>query len=98
MITCAKGMTSGYSPIAAMIAHDRLFEPFDEGATAFPHGYTFGGHPVSAAVGPANVDVFEREGLDDRVRHHAPGLPRHAGESLRPPHRRRRVRRRLATV
>jgi adenosylmethionine-8-amino-7-oxononanoate aminotransferase len=74
MITCAKGMTSGYSPIGAMIASERLFEPFDDGATMFPHGYTFGGHPVSAAVGLANLDIFEREGLNDHVRSHAPAL------------------------
>jgi adenosylmethionine-8-amino-7-oxononanoate aminotransferase len=74
IITCAKGMTSGYSPIGAMIATDRLFEPFNDGKTVFPHGYTFGGHPVSAAVGLANLDIFEREGLNDRVRHHAPAL------------------------
>lgn len=72
IITCAKGMTSGYSPIGAMIATDRLFEPFDDGKTTFPHGYTFGGHPVSAAVALANLDVFEREGLNDRVRENAP--------------------------
>src|ERR1700758_4514450 len=72
MITCAKGMTSGYSPIGAMIASERLFEPFNDGKTMFPHGYTFGGHPVSAAVGLANLDIFEREGLNDRVRRHAP--------------------------
>ena len=47
IITCAKGMTSGYSPIGAMIATDRLFEPFKDGTTSFAHGYTFGGHPVS---------------------------------------------------
>jgi adenosylmethionine-8-amino-7-oxononanoate aminotransferase len=74
MITCAKGMTSGYSPIGAMIASDRLFEPFDDGKTMFPHGYTFGGHPVSAAVGLANLDIFEREGLNDHVKTHAPGF------------------------
>jgi adenosylmethionine-8-amino-7-oxononanoate aminotransferase len=72
MITCAKGMTSGYSPIGAMIASDRLFEPFNDGKTVFPHGYTFGGHPVSAAVGLANLDIFEREGLNDRVKQNAP--------------------------
>lgn len=72
MITCAKGMTSGYSPIGAMIATDRLFEPFNDGATMFPHGYTFGGHPVSAAVALANLDIFEREGLNDRVKENAP--------------------------
>jgi len=74
IITCAKGMTSGYSPLGAMIASDRLFEPFNDGTTMFPHGYTFGGHPVSAAVGLANLDIFEREGLNDRVKQHAPGF------------------------
>ncbi|MGW3342671.1 aspartate aminotransferase family protein [Nonomuraea rubra] len=63
IITCAKGMTSGYSPIGAMIAHERLFEPFKSGDTMFAHGYTFGGHPVSAAVALANLDIFEREDL-----------------------------------
>ncbi|MET8861672.1 aspartate aminotransferase family protein [Nonomuraea sp. NPDC004580] len=63
IITCAKGMTSGYSPIGAMIAHERLFEPFKDGDTMFAHGYTFGGHPVSAAVALANLDIFEREDL-----------------------------------
>ena len=74
MITCAKGMTSGYSPIGAMIASDRLFEPFNDGTTMFPHGYTFGGHPVSAAVALANLDIFEREGLNDHVKHNAPNF------------------------
>jgi len=74
MITCAKAMTSGYAPIGAMIASDRLFEPFRSGTTSFAHGYTFGGHPVSAAVAMANLDIFEREGLNDRVRHNAPAF------------------------
>ena len=74
MITCAKGMTSGYSPIGAMIASDRLFEPFSDGKTVFGHGYTFGGHPVSSAVALANLDIFEREGLNDRVKQNAPAF------------------------
>ncbi len=74
IITCAKGMTSGYSPIGAMIASDRLFEPFRHGTTSFPHGYTFGGHPVSSAVALANLDIFEREGLYDHVRDNAPAF------------------------
>ena len=65
-------MTSGYSPIGAMIASDRLFEPFKKGTTYFPHGYTFGGHPVSAAVAMANLDIFEREGLNEHVKDNAP--------------------------
>jgi adenosylmethionine-8-amino-7-oxononanoate aminotransferase len=67
MITCAKGMTSGYSPIGAMIASDRVMEPFLRGTTTFAHGYTFGGHPVSSAVALANLDIFDREGLNQHV-------------------------------
>jgi adenosylmethionine-8-amino-7-oxononanoate aminotransferase len=74
IITCAKGMTSGYSPIGAMIASDRLFEPFKTGTNAYAHGYTFGGHPVSSAVALANLDIFEREGLVDHVQQNAPGF------------------------
>ena len=74
IITTAKGMTSGYSPIGAMIASDRLFEPFRKGTTYFPHGYTFGGHPVSAAVAMANLDIFEREGLVAHVHQNAPAF------------------------
>jgi len=67
IITCAKGMTSGYSPIGAMIASDRLMEPFLSGGASFAHGYTFGGHPVSSAVAMANLDIFDREGLNQNV-------------------------------
>jgi adenosylmethionine-8-amino-7-oxononanoate aminotransferase len=74
IITCAKGLTSGYSPIGAMIASDRLFEPFNDGKTTFAHGYTFGGHPVSSAVALANLDIFEREGLNDHVKEMAPAF------------------------
>jgi adenosylmethionine-8-amino-7-oxononanoate aminotransferase len=74
IITCAKGMTSGYSPIGAMIAREELFEPFKHGTAYFPHGYTFGGHPVSSAVALANLDIFEREGLNEHVRREAPNF------------------------
>ena len=90
-----QGLTSGYSPIGAMIASDRLFEPFNDGKTMFAHGYTFGGHPVSSAVALANLDIFEREGLNDHVKEMRAGVPRHAGEAVRPADRRRRPRRRL---
>ena len=68
IITCAKGITSGYSPLGAMIVGERIFEPFRKGQNYFPHGYTFGGHPVSCAVALANLDVFEREGINEHVR------------------------------
>jgi adenosylmethionine-8-amino-7-oxononanoate aminotransferase len=72
MITCAKGMTSGYSPIGATIVSDRVYEPFKHGTTSFYHGYTFGGHPVSAAVALENLDIFEEEKLNERVRENSP--------------------------
>lgn len=74
MITCAKAMTSGYSPIGATIVSDKVYEPFRHGATTFYHGYTFAGHPVSAAVALANLDIFEEEGLNERVRELSPAF------------------------
>jgi adenosylmethionine-8-amino-7-oxononanoate aminotransferase len=74
MITCAKGLTSGYSPLGAMIASEKLFAPFYDSDTMFPHGYTFGGHPVSTAVALTNLDIFEREGLNERVKQQSPAL------------------------
>jgi adenosylmethionine-8-amino-7-oxononanoate aminotransferase len=68
MITVAKGLTSGYSPLGAMIASDRLMEPFLEGTNTFLHGYTFGGHPVSTAVALKNLQIFEDEGVLENVR------------------------------
>jgi adenosylmethionine-8-amino-7-oxononanoate aminotransferase len=63
IITMAKGLTSGYAPMGGMICRDFLIEPFLEGEASFLHGITFAGHPVSAAVALANLDVFEREDL-----------------------------------
>lgn len=68
MITCAKGITSGYAPLGAMIASDRLMEPFLRHGEMFAHGYTFGGHPVSTAVALANLDAFENEHVLEGVR------------------------------
>jgi hypothetical protein len=68
IITCGKGMTSGYFPMAAMIANERLYEPFRRGTNSFLHGFTFGGHPAGAAVALANLDIFEREGINENVR------------------------------
>ena len=72
MITCAKGMTSGYSPIGATIVSEKVYEPFKHGTTAFYHGYTFAGHPVSSAVALANLDIFEEEKLNENVRENSP--------------------------
>lgn len=74
MITFAKAVTSGYSPLGGTIVSDRIHEPFAHGTTSFPHGYTFGGHPVSTAVAMANLDVFEEEGLLQNVRENSPAF------------------------
>ncbi|MCH1882555.1 aspartate aminotransferase family protein [Agrococcus sp. ARC_14] len=68
IITCAKGLTSGYAPLGAMIASERLFEPFAQPGASFAHGYTFGGHPVATAVGLKNLQIFEEEGVLEHVR------------------------------
>lgn len=70
IVTCAKGLTSGYSPLGAMICDDRLAEPFLAGTASFAHGFTFAGHPVSCAVAMANLDVFESEDVLGNVRRH----------------------------
>ncbi|HEY8111740.1 MAG TPA: aspartate aminotransferase family protein [Actinomycetes bacterium] len=74
IITCAKGLTSGYAPGGAMIASDRLFEPFARGTAMFAHGYTWGGHPVSSAVALANLEIFERERLNEHVAANSPAF------------------------
>ncbi len=81
MVTMAKGLTSGYSPLGALAVSDRLVEPFLEGHS-FLHGITFAGHPVSAAVALANLDVFEKEGVLGHV-HAQEGTFRASLETLR---------------
>ncbi|MBM9468618.1 aspartate aminotransferase family protein [Nakamurella leprariae] len=76
IITSAKGLTSGYAALGAAIISDRIFEPFSRGTVTFPHGYTFGGHPVACAVALANLDLFERDDLLGHVRRHEDTLRR----------------------
>jgi len=68
IITTAKGLTSSYAAMGAVIATDRVFEPFVSGKNSFLHGITFGGHPMSSAIALANLDVFEEEDLLGNVR------------------------------
>jgi adenosylmethionine-8-amino-7-oxononanoate aminotransferase len=68
VITTAKGLTSAYAPMGAMIVSDRVAEPFMHGKEMFAHGFTFAGHPVAAAVALANLDLFEREDVCGHVR------------------------------
>jgi adenosylmethionine-8-amino-7-oxononanoate aminotransferase len=68
LITTAKGLTSAYAPMGAVIASDRVAAPFMEGHNSFTHGFTFAGHPVCAAIALANLDVMENEGIIENVR------------------------------
>jgi adenosylmethionine-8-amino-7-oxononanoate aminotransferase len=67
IMTLAKGMTSAYAPMGAVIASDEVAEPFLHGRATFNHGFTFGGHPMACAVAMANLDVMEREQLGEHV-------------------------------
>ena len=65
MMTVAKGLTSGYLPLGAVVAGPRVAEPFWRAGSAeiFRHGYTYSAHPAACAVGLANLDIVEREQL-----------------------------------
>ena len=67
IITSAKGLTSGYAPLGAMIVSDRIAEPFVGTGESFLHGITFAGHPVSCAVALANLKIFEDEDIVGHV-------------------------------
>ncbi len=67
IITTAKGISSAYAPLGAVIAGDHVAEPFLHDKASFAHGFTFGGHPVACAVGLANIDIMERERLGEHV-------------------------------
>ncbi|GAB4196679.1 MAG: aminotransferase class III-fold pyridoxal phosphate-dependent enzyme [Roseiflexaceae bacterium] len=69
VMTCAKALTSGYAPLGAVMVRPEIADAFigDEG-DKFMHGVTFGGHPASCAAALANLDILEREGLNQRSR------------------------------
>ncbi|WNC72002.1 aspartate aminotransferase family protein [Thalassotalea psychrophila] len=81
IITCAKGITSGYSPMGAMICRDYLMEPFLKPDKYFMHGITFAGHPGACAAAMANLDIFEKEDVLGNVQRNE-GLFRELLESL----------------
>jgi hypothetical protein len=75
ILTSAKGLTSGYSPLGAVLCRDFLAEPFlGSEPNSFTHGLTFGGHPVSCAVGLENLAIFEEEDILGNVARHEAGF------------------------
>jgi adenosylmethionine-8-amino-7-oxononanoate aminotransferase len=68
LITCAKGLTSGYASLGALLISDRVAEPFVERGEYYLHGITFGGHPMATAIARANLEVMERLDVLGNVR------------------------------
>ncbi len=67
LIICAKGLSSAYAAIGAVIATDAVAAPFLEEGRAFMHGITFGGHPVQSAIALANLEIMRRERIVENV-------------------------------
>jgi putrescine aminotransferase len=67
LIATAKGLTSGYVPLGAVLATPEVGDTLREAETGFMHGYTFCGHPVACAVALANLDIIERERLGENA-------------------------------
>jgi adenosylmethionine-8-amino-7-oxononanoate aminotransferase len=82
LITIAKGLTSAYAPMGAVLVAGRVAEPFYEDKRSLLHGITFAGHPVAAAIALKNIEIFERDGVLENVRAHEAGLGERL-ESLR---------------
>ncbi|MDX6473967.1 MAG: hypothetical protein QOK22_2783, partial [Gaiellaceae bacterium] len=70
MITCAKGLSSAYASIGAVVASDRVMEPFMGETAMYAHGITFGGHPVQCAIALKNLEIMKRERIVENVRAH----------------------------
>jgi adenosylmethionine-8-amino-7-oxononanoate aminotransferase len=84
MITVAKGLTSAYAPMGAVLVSDRVAEPLYERGATLLHGITFGGHPVAAAAALKNLEIFERDGVLENVRSLEPWLARQLTARLGP--------------
>ena len=68
IVTSAKGLSSSYAAIGAVIATDKVMEPFMGATSMFSHGITFGGHPVMCAIALKNIEIMKREGIIEHVR------------------------------
>jgi adenosylmethionine-8-amino-7-oxononanoate aminotransferase len=67
LMTIAKGLSSSYAAIGAVVASDRVMEPFMSDANMYSHGITFGGHPVGSAVALKNIEIMKRERIVEHV-------------------------------
>jgi adenosylmethionine-8-amino-7-oxononanoate aminotransferase len=70
LLLCAKGLSSAYAAIGAVVATEAVMEPFLEERAMYSHGITFGGHPVQAAIALKNIEIMKRERIVEHVRDH----------------------------
>jgi adenosylmethionine-8-amino-7-oxononanoate aminotransferase len=70
IICSAKGLSSSYAAIGAVIASDKVMEPFMDGTAMWAHGITFGGHPVMSAIALKNIEIMKRERIPEGVLEH----------------------------
>jgi adenosylmethionine-8-amino-7-oxononanoate aminotransferase len=68
IVCCAKGLSSSYAAIGAVIATDKVMEPFLDDTSMWAHGITFGGHPVMCAIALKNIEIMKRERIVEHVR------------------------------
>jgi adenosylmethionine-8-amino-7-oxononanoate aminotransferase len=67
LVTSAKGLSSAYASIGAVVAADHVMEPFMDADAMYAHGITFGGHPVQAAIALKNIEIMKRERIVEHV-------------------------------
>jgi adenosylmethionine-8-amino-7-oxononanoate aminotransferase len=74
LITCAKGLSSSYAAIGAVLVADKVYDAFDSGTAMYAHGITFGGHPVGCAIALKNLEIMERDGIITGVAEQEPAF------------------------
>ncbi len=82
IITCAKGLSSSYAAIGAVVATDRVMQPFLEATSMYTHGITFGGHPVMSAIALKNIEIMKRERIMEHVLANEDGFRSTLGQLL----------------
>ena len=81
IVTCAKGLSSSYAAIGAVVATDRVMEPFLDATSMYTHGITFGGHPVMSAIALKNIEIMKRERIMEHVLANEDAVPLDARRS-----------------
>ncbi|TML74903.1 MAG: aspartate aminotransferase family protein [Actinobacteria bacterium] len=85
IVTCAKGLSSSYAAIGAVVATERVMEPFLTASSMYTHGITFGGHPVMSAIALKNIEIMKRERIMERVLGNEDAFRRTLGQLLELP-------------